>query len=243
METIFLILLTTFLISLISFVGLFSLSLKKGLLDKMLLYLVALSGGALLGGAFIHLLPEAIEMAGAQAISYTLAGIVLFFLVEKIFHWRHCHKKDCTIHSFAYMNLFGDAIHNFIDGLIVAVTFVTNPGLGITTAMAIALHEIPQEIGDFGVLIYGGFKIKRALLLNFLIALTAIAGGIIGYFASSLASQFHIILLPLAAGGFIYIAGSDLIPELRRVDNTKASALTFIIFLLGILIMWLAKFI
>ena len=237
-----LILLTTTLISLIAFVGVLTLALRDDLLDKILLLLVSLSAGALMGGAFIHLLPEALEKSGTpDVLMFVLVGFVLFFIVEKFLFWRHCHKGKCDIHTFSYMNLIGDAVHNFIDGLIIAVSFVVSVPLGLTTTIAIAAHEIPQEIGDFGVLIYGGIKKRRALALNFIVALTVVIGGVVGYFASSSIEEVAIFLLPFAAGGFIYIAATDLIPEIRSVVEVKKSLMTLGIFIIGILLMWSVK--
>ncbi len=244
MNTLIWILLSTFLISLIAFIGILALLIRKKLLEKILLYLVALSAGALMGGAFLHLIPESIEeFANYNIFLYVLVGFTLFFLIEKILHWRHCHKEKCPIHTFAYMNLFGDGIHNFIDGLIIAASFVTNIHLGIVTSLAVAFHEIPQEIGDFGVLVYGGFKKIKALFMNFICALTAILGGIFGYFLSSYIKSSVMFLLPFAAGGFIYIAASDLIPEIRKEVNLKKSLTIFGIFIIGILMMYGVKFI
>jgi zinc and cadmium transporter len=142
---------STFFISIISFIGVLTLALKKKFLDKILLFLISLSAGALMGGAFLHLLPESVELReGLDIFLFVLVGFILFFLIEKILHWRHCHKGECEVHTFTYMNLIGDSIHNFIDGFIMATSFVVSIPLGMTTAMAIALHEIPQEIGDFG---------------------------------------------------------------------------------------------
>lgn len=243
MDILFLILISTFLISLIAFVGILTLLLKEKLLEKILLFLVSLAAGALMGGAFLHLIPEAIkEFYNFNIFIYVLIGFVLFFLIEKILHWRHCHQEKCDVHTFAYMSLFGDAVHNFIDGLIIAASFITNIQLGIVTSLAVALHEIPQEIGDFGILVYGGFKKIKALFLNFIIALTAILGGIVGYFLSSYVGSFVMFLLPFAAGGFIYIAASDLIPEIRKEVNIKKAFYNFGIFILGILIMYGVKF-
>jgi len=237
------ILASTFVVSLISFIGVLTLVLKEKLLDKILLVLVALSAGALMGGAFLHLIPEAVEEFGDGSIFiYVLVGFVLFFLVEKVLHWRHCHKGKCDIHTFAYMNLIGDGVHNFIDGLIIAASFVVDIGLGIVTTIAVALHEIPQEIGDFGVLVYGGIKKVKALFLNFITALTAIIGGIVGYFLSGNVEGSIVFLLPFAAGGFIYIAASDLIPEIRKEVSLKKSLLYLGIFILGILLMYGVKF-
>lgn len=235
---------STFIISLISFIGIFTLALKEKLLDKIILLLVSLSAGALMGGAFLHLLPESVELReGLDVFLFVLVGFALFFLIEKVLHWRHCHKGECKVHTFTYMNLIGDSIHNFIDGLIMATSFVISIPLGMTTTMAIALHEIPQEIGDFGVLIYGGFTKKKALVLNFLTALTAVLGGLIGFFISNMVENVKLFILPFAAGGFLYIAASDLIPEIRKETSLKKSMICFGIFILGIFIMYAVTFI
>ncbi len=237
------IIVSTVVISLISLVGILTLLIKGKLFDKILFLLVALSAGALMGGAFLHLIPESLEnfSNNSNIFLYVLLGFCLFFLIEKILHWRHCHKVNCSVHTFAYMNLFGEAVHNFIDGLIIAASFVLNFNLGITTSIAVALHEIPQEFGDFGVLVYGGMSKSRALLLNFLVALTAIVGGIFGYYLSNFMEGSIMFLLPFAAGGFIYIAASDLIPEIRKEGHLGKSLLTFSVFILGIILMYLAK--
>ena len=236
------ILLTTFFISLASLIGVFTISIKQKVLTKYLLFLISLSAGALMGGAFLHLLPEASEKLNSQQMfSIVLVSFTVFFLIEKILHWRHCHKGHCDVHTFGYMNLLGDAFHNFIDGVMIAATFLIDIRLGITTSLAIALHEIPQEIGDFGVLLYSGFSRKKALISNFLVALTAVFGGIIGYFLSFQIEHLTSYLLPFVAGGFIYISASDLMPEIRKETNLKKSLLSFSIFLLGILLMYLMK--
>ena len=179
------IIIASFLISSGALIGIFSLAARKETLKKILLYLVSLSAGTLMGGAFLHLMPESLESLSATAVfSIVLLSFIIFYLIEKLLRWRHCHDEDCEDHTFGYMNLVGDGIHNFIDGLIIAATFLIDIRLGITTSIAIAFHEIPQEIGDFGVLIYAGFKRARALTLNFLIALIAMVGGIAGYFLS-----------------------------------------------------------
>ncbi len=221
----------------IAFIGVVTLSLKDKYLKNILMFLVSLSAGVLMGGAFLHLIPEAVEM-GEGIFSYVLLGFITFFFVEKILHWRHCHNGRCTVHSFAYMNIIGDGVHNFIDGLIIAASFVADINLGIATTLAVALHEIPQELGDFGVLVHGGFSKARALLLNFASAVTAVAGGVIGYFISGQIS-FTIFLLPFAAGGFIYIAASDLIPEIRKETEIRKFLPVFSVFILGLLIMLL----
>jgi len=238
----YLILLSTFLISLIAFIGILSLAVKKKFLEKILLILVALSAGALIGGAFLHLIPEALEKS-ENIFFNVLLGFILFFLVEKILHWHHCLKGNCKIKTLGYMNLLGDSVHNLIDGLIIAASFMTNIQLGIVTSIAVALHEIPQEIGDFGVLVYSGWKRNKALFFNFLTALTAIVGGILGFYISGYINGFVEFLLPFAAGGFIYIGASDLVPEIRKEAKLSKSLLSFIVFILGILMMYSLRFI
>jgi len=233
---------STFAIALIAFIGIFTLALKDKLLNKILLVLISLSAGALMGGAFLHLIPEATENSkGLNTYVFILIGFVLFFVIEKVLHWRHCHDGKCDVHTFHYMNLIGDSIHNFIDGLIISASFIASIPLGVTTTIAIAAHEIPQEIGDFGVLIYGGFKKKKAIVLNFTIALLTVVGGIVGYFISSNIEHTVVFLLPFAAGGFIYIAATDLIPEIKKELDIKKSMATMIVFICGLILMWLIK--
>lgn len=230
---------STLIISLLSLAGVFTLVLKEKALHQILLLLVGFSAGALAGGAFLHLLPESLEQLPPGAtFLYALLGFSLFFLMERLFYWRHCHEGKCDVHAFTYLNLFGDGLHNFIDGLVIAASFIVSVPLGIATSIAVASHEIPQEIGDFGVLIYGGFSKYKALLFNLLSALTAVLGGVIGFYLSSAISGLAVALLPITAGGFIYIAASDLIPELHKEkDNLKAN-LAFGLFMLGVLFMW-----
>lgn len=236
------ILFATFLVSLFSFVGVVSLALNDKVLNRILLILIGLSAGALMGGAFLHLLPEAVEQTtGLDVYLLVLVGFILFFLIEKVLHWRHCHKGHCDVHTFHYMNLVGDSIHNFIDGLIMAASYVVSLPLGITTTIAIATHEIPQEIGDFGVLLYGGFSKKKAIMLNFVVALTAVIGGIVGFFISSYVENIVIYILPFAAGGFIYIAATDLVPEIRKELDMRKYMATLVVFICGILIMYVTK--
>jgi zinc and cadmium transporter len=239
------ILVATIIISLIAFVGIFTFFLKRELLNRTLLVLVALSTGALLGGAFLHLLPEAIEEKGArlEIFLYLLLGFSIFFVLEQFLQWRHQHTATPQVKPFSYLILVSDAVHNFIDGLIIAASFVTSFSLGITTTLAVALHEIPQELGDFAVLVYGGIGRTRALTFNFASALTAILGGIIGYFASSILQDSIVYLLPFAAGNFIYIAAADLIPEIKHQVSLRRSILHFGVFIIGIAIMLIVKFI
>lgn len=233
---------STFLVSIISLIGIITLAVKDNLLHKIIFCLIGFSAGALIGGAFLHLLPEALaERQSIITFYYLILGIVLFFSMERYFHWRHCHNGICDIHAFTYLNLFGDGIHNFIDGLVIAASFIVSLKLGVVTTIAIILHEIPQELGDFAVLVYGGFTKKKALAYNFISALMAMAGAIAGYFLADFAKGFTAFILPLTAGGFIYIGASDLIPEIHKETNLRRSSLAFIAFLFGIIFMALAK--
>ena len=236
------ILISTIMITFIAFIGIFTLSINENILKKIVLVLVSLSAGALMGGAFLHLIPESIEEANESNIFIVvLIGFIIFFIIEKILHWRHCHDGKCDVHTFHYMNLIGDSIHNFIDGLIIAAGFMVSIPLGFTTTIAIVAHEIPQEIGDFGVLIYGGFEKKKALILNFLVSFTIVIGGFVGYLLSNIIENYVFILLSFAAGGFIYIAATDLIPEIKKEVDIRKSILTMLIFILGIILMWIIK--
>ncbi|MBZ9572020.1 ZIP family metal transporter [Patescibacteria group bacterium] len=246
METFFWIILSTFLISLIAFVGALALFLKERLLDKILLIFVAFSAGALIGGAFFHLIPEAIARAGINQILntffYLIFGFCLFFVLEQFIGWHHHHTREHPeIMPFSYLILISDAVHNFIDGLIIAASFVIGFPIGAVTALVVALHEIPQEIGDFGVLVYGGFKKGKALFLNFISGTTVVFGGIFGFLFAEKIGDKTIFLLPFAAGTFIYIACSDLIPEIKREVNIKNSLIHFFVFLAGIGLMLIIK--
>ncbi len=231
------------IISFVSLIGMFTLSFRVDQLKKVLLYLVSLSAGALFGDAFLHLLPEIVEEHGfVLPVSLSLLGGISFsFVIEKFIHWRHCHmptSKDHP-HPLAIMNLVGDGIHNFIDGLIIGVSYLVSVPVGIATTIAVFMHEIPQEIGDFGVLLYSGLTRKKALFLNFLLALTSVLGVLVVFVISNFEFHITLYLLPFAAGTFIYIAGSDLIPEIHKTNGTKNSFLQLISFLLGITLMLL----
>lgn len=243
-------LLAVVIISLLSFIGAITLFFKKKLMQKLVLILVSFAAGALLGGAFLHLLPEALH-EGGPIFLMTVIGIIVFFVMEVYLYWYHCHaghihkhkhrEHKCPVRPMGYLNLFGDGVHNFIDGMIVATAFMVNTQLGIITAFAVVLHEIPQEIGDFGVLVYSGFSRHKALLFNFISALTAILGVVLTYFFASYAQGFTSYLIPFAAGGFIYIATTDLMAEIKEESNIRTATLQLFIFLLGIAVMWLAK--
>lgn len=238
------ILIATFLITLCVWAAVLLLFFKKETLSKITIFLVSFSAGALIGGAFLHLLPEALEsIEPERTFLISLSAFIVFFSVEKWLHWRHCHKDNCEIHTFGYMSLFGDSLHNFIDGLVIAGAFVANLKLGIVTTLAIALHEIPQEIGDFAVILHAGFSKLKAFILNYVVALAVVLGGVIGYFISFYSENIIGYLLPFAAGGFIYVAASDLMPEIRKEVVFKKSIISFVFFLLGIILMFLIKFV
>jgi len=233
--------LSVFIVSLISLIGVFTLSIDSKKLSKFLIYFVSLSAGTLLGDAFIHLIPEAYKKSEAanNAPFYVLAGIAIFFILEKFIHWRHCHEVPCEEHPhpFSYVILFGDAVHNFIDGTIIAASFIASIPIGIATTAAVIFHEIPHEMGNFGSLVYGGFSRAKALFFNFLSALAAILGALIVLFLSFNTAELTKFMIPFAAGGFIYIATADLIPELHKNTEVKKSFAQFIFFLAGIGIM------
>lgn len=236
-------LLSAFIISALSLVGVFGFFVNEKLFKKISLFFVAFSTGALLGGAFLHLLPEAIvDVDSLNPYLYLLAGIILFFGLEKLLKWHHCHDQDdCDIYTFTYMSLIGDGIHNFIDGLIIVAAFNVSFEVGLATTIAVASHEIPQELSDFGVLVHGGFSRIKALMWNFLSAITAVIGVVVGYVLINNIENMSLILLPFAAGGFIYISMSDLIPELHKENNLKKSLIYFMIFMIGLVFMYMTK--
>ncbi len=222
------IVLASLAVSLVSFAGVLTLSIKDKLLHSLLFVLVSFSAGAMIGAAFFDLLPESIEAAGIEnAMALAVVGIVAFFIIEKFLFWHHHHKHhhegDKSEQPFTYLNLIGDALHNFIDGTIIAASFMASPATGMVTTFAIIMHEIPQEIGDFSLLIYGGFSKTKALAFNFLTALAALAGAVLTFFALPYVPGLNAVLLPIAAGNFIYIACVDLVPELHKERDERKS--------------------
>jgi zinc and cadmium transporter len=237
------------LVSAISLIGIVTFALHEHFVRRILLPLVGFSTGALLGDVFLHMFPE---MTGDPAafprkLLLVLAGILLSFIIEKIIHWRHCHcsalpsKHESHIHPMGMMNLIGDGIHNILDGALIAGSFLVSVPLGIATTLAVVFHEIPQEIGDFAVLLYSGFTRGRALFLNVLSGLAAIAGAVIVLLFAKALPVLGDFLLPIAAGNFLYIAGSDLIPELHKETRLFHALLQLLTILIGIGIMALLK--
>lgn len=213
-------------ISLISLIGVFIFSIKENLIKKYLFLFVALAVGALLGDAFIHLIPEGLEEISSPLIFSLLiiSGIMIFFIIEKFIHWHHhcdLNHNDCENKPVGKMILLSDAMHNFIDGLIIGASYMISPAIGLATTIAVVLHEIPQEIGDFAVLLHSGFSRAKALWLNFATALTSILGVIAVFVLGEVSEIISLWLIPIAAGGFIYIAMSDLIPELHKKNDKK----------------------
>ena len=248
MTVFFWILFSTFLVSLISFIGILTLVLKERFLNRFILIFVAFSAGALIGGSFLDLIPEAVSRIGISEISllkiflFLIFGFCLFFILENFLSWHHHHGQDHReVKPFSYLILISDALHNFLDGLIIASAFAIDVPLGLFTTLIIIFHEIPQELSDFAVLVYGGFGKMKALFLNFLSGALAVLGGIFGFFLSGRIGESIIFLLPFAAGGFIYIASSDLIPEIKSQGGLKRSFGYFFIFLTGIGVMMLLK--
>jgi zinc and cadmium transporter len=233
-------LISVVLVSLISLVGILALLLRSDI-KKITFLLVSFAIGGLFGDAFIHLLPESFEsMESKLAVAlYVLLGIMIFFVLEKVLRWRHNHQSvgEKHVHPVVMMNLVGDGVHNMIDGMVIGASYLVSIPLGLTTTLAIVLHEIPQEMGDFGVLIYGGLSVKKALLFNFLSALTAVIGTILSLVIGPHVQGYTTALVPITAGGFIYIAGTDLLPELQHDVKVGRSLLQFALILLGIGIM------
>ena len=231
-------------VSTLSFTGLLALSLKEHILRKYVFLLVALAAGALFGDAFIHLLPESFEELGNGVTVGLLAisGVLLFFLLEKYLHWHHHKDDEQQVHHTGKMILISDGVHNFIDGVVIAASYFVGIEVGIATTLAVILHEIPQEIGDFGILLHSGYTVKKALFFNFLSALLAVLGAIVALIIHESAKEIMIWIIPIAAGGFIYIAGSDLVPELHKTKNIKHSVAQFGAIILGIIAMILLLF-
>lgn len=231
-------------LSILSFVGLLALSRRKSGLDALIPHMVALAAGSLLGSALLHLLPRAIEELGAELPLFLLltGSFIVFFALEK-FLWAHHHGEEeysaesHSPHHVVAMNLIGDGLHNFVDGVMIAASFQVDVSVGLAATLAVAIHEIPQEIGDFGVLVNGGLTVRRALFLNFLSATMAILGAVLSLVIGSQSEMFVAYLLPIAAANFLYIAAADLIPELHRERGRRKALIQVGLVFLGVLLM------
>ncbi len=233
-------------VSVFSLVGILTIAIKQAYLKKALIFLVSFAAGALLGDVFIHLLPELAEKGGLTLKSslFILLGMLIFFVLEKILHWRHCHLSathDHT-HPLAHMNLVGDALHNFTDGMVIAGSFMISVPVGMATTVAVVLHEIPQEMGDFGVLLHSGMSVKKALFFNFLTAATAFLGAFLILFLNLTPDFILHFIIPLVIGGFLYIASSDLLPELHKEVRPLNSFFQLLSLLAGVGIISLLLF-
>jgi zinc and cadmium transporter len=220
MQTLLWIIGATIVDSLVGLVGVFSLFANESVLRKTIKTLVAFSAGALLGGGFFHLLAESLEkMTPFQSFSITLIGFLSFFVLEEYLHWHQC--EECEIHPYSYLMIIGDSVHNILDGLVIAGTFMVSIHLGIITTALIIAHEVPQELGVFGILVSGGFKKTEAIFYSFVAQCTCVFGGIAGYFFMSKMEVLALFIVPFAAGGFIYIAAADLIPGMHKTEGIE----------------------
>lgn len=230
--------------SALAMVGSITLILKESTLQKIQTPLVAFAAGSLIGGAFLHMIPAGLtEYAGSDSFFlWILIGFTLFFVLEQFLHWRHCQLQGKqTRKPLTYLILIGDGLHNFIGGLAIGGTFLIDIHLGFMAWLAAAAHEVPQELGDFAVLVHGGWKKMTALIFNVISGLTFLLGGIVAYFLSY---QINIdFLIPLAVGNFLYIGASDLVPEVNKQENMSLTIIHFLSFSLGITLMWLIKII
>jgi zinc and cadmium transporter len=234
------ILFATIIVSLFSLIGILALSLRDETLHKILFFMIAFSAGTILGAALFDLLP-------AVVFVYVAAGFVAFYFLERFIYWYHGHghHSDFSEHGagqytkgFAYLNVLGDGIHNFLDGMIIAVSFNVEFSVGLATTIAVIFHELPQEIGDYGILIYAGFNKVKALLLNFAAALSIVAGGIFAIFFLEMVETLSGTLIAFSAGAFLYLSASELIPELKEEEDFWKSLAQFLVFLLGLAVIW-----
>ncbi|MFH1821051.1 MAG: ZIP family metal transporter [Methanobacteriota archaeon] len=241
-EVLLTILIAVLLVSLISLVGAVFIFFNRRKIEKMIFPLVAFASGSMLGAAFLAMLPESLKGIGSPNLTFAivLTGIVTFFALERLLYWHHCRDKICRVHPYIYLTIFGDSVHNFVDGMVIAGSFMLGaaPGginmqLGLLTTVAVIVHEVPQELGDFGILLYGGFKFRKALIYNFASALTAIVGAIVAYFSLSFIN-FSAPLVAFAAGGFIYVSAVNLMPKLHEEHANKRFLLQLSLFLMGI---------
>lgn len=239
------ILFSVLLVSAISLLGAISLLFNKGIVRKGMPWIVAFAAGSLLGVSFFDLIPESVEHLPDSYMIYILVGILGFLLFEQVIHWHHEHGDNCSehdnarVHATGYLVALGDGIHNFLDGVLIASTFLINPALGWSTTLSIILHEIPQEISDFGVLLHSGFKAKQAILVNLLSALSAVVGGLVGYLFLSRIESAIPYAIAIGAGGFIYISLVDLFAEVRSGKGIVGRISRILMVILGIAVMWL----
>lgn len=243
--------LSTLAVSAVSLIGIFTFSTKEKLIRSTMHVFIGLAAGALLGDAFIHLIPEAFE-AGVASTTFALAvlaGIVTFLLLEKYLHWHNRSTEHttcvpgeaCAVHTtkpLGTLILFGDGVHNFVDGVIIAASYLVSIPLGVATTIAVFLHEVPQEVSDFALLLHSGFSRVRALFWNFVSALVALVGVIFLFVVGDVFENIEPLMAAFTAGGFIYIAAANLVPELQKTEQPGKSAVEFLAVLAGIAIMF-----
>ena len=236
--------LSALLVSVLSLIGIGFLFFRKKNIQLLIFLLVAFAAGTLIGDAFFHIIPESFELFDPMLVSLLIVfGFLIFFVIEKTIHWHHCHDEESEGHKhhISSLNLIGDAVHNFLDGILIGVSYLASIPLGITTTIAIIAHEIPQELGDFGVLLHSGMSKRKALLFNLLSALFAVIGVVIvflKFFPIGAVNYF----LPIVAGGFLYIGMSDLVPELHKENKSWQSWASFAFLILGLAFMYFLKF-
>jgi len=229
-------LLSVVFVSLLSLLGAMFITMGRKTLEQIITYTLAMSSGVLLGSTFFELLPEGVELFAEGVFFWTLIGFVSFFCLEKIIQWHH-HVEGTHDHKekpLAYLTLLGDGIHNFADGAVIAASYLVSVPLGVTTTIAIVAHEIPHELSDFLILLHGGFSTKRALIFNFLSATTAIVGNILVLVVTAQFADLERYLVPFAAGNFLYIAASDLIPELLTKRHGRTSVIQVVMLIVGV---------
>ena len=240
-------LVATILVSLSSFIGIFTISLNEKTLHKMLTVLVAYSAGTILGAALFDLLPEAVELVDEALVYPIIAfGFVFFLLLERTLYWYHGHghghefgNEDGVTKDFAYLNLLGDFIHNFIDGMIIAASFANSATLGVASAIAVVFHELPQEMGDYGILIYAGVERKRALILNSLASVSVVVGGIFGSFFIGMVENLEGYMVAFSAGAFIFLSAGELIPEMHEENDRGRALIQLAVLILGMLTIYM----
>lgn len=237
---------STLIISALSFVGVFTLSVNEKTLHKILTILIAYSAGTILGAALFDLLPEAIALVDEQLVYPLIAfGFVTFLFLERIIYWYHGHghghefqedeEREEITKEFAYLNLIGDFIHNFIDGMIIASGFISGTSIGTATAIAVAFHELPQEMGDYGILVFAGIERRRALLLNLSAASSVIIGGLVGSVFINMNDSIGGYMVAFSAGAFIFLSASELIPEMHEKNDRGRAVVQLVILVLGML--------
>ncbi len=242
--------LATVVISLTGFIGFFTLSLNEETLHRMLFVLVAYSAGTILGAALFDLLPEAVELVDEAVVFPIIAGGFVFFLfLERVIYWYHGHGHEYehgdekVTKGFAYLNLTGDFVHNFIDGMVIAAGFINGFVVGLTAAIAVLFHELPQEMGDYGILVYAGIERRRALMLNFLAAVSVVVGGVFGSFFIASVEELGGWMVAFSAGAFLFLSASELIPEMLKEDDRRRAVIQLAIMVLGMLTIYSLGFV